>query len=256
MKMAFFLLQLFTSVLCFPHAVLAEIIGQGGAQVDPVAYPYACTVHVSNELTSAVSHCSATVVDEKHIQTAAHCFTPHFKLDRDHTVAVNCAGQFLANPAKIILPEGLTENMDASGKWDVPLLKDKAIIEYRSAIHFSALPRATDKAIYFDDEGKLRAGVTCEVFGYGNTGDRTTGFLHHATYEGVSIVLTGANGIQISAPGGADLVTSVDEGDSGGTFMCTAPGHRAELVGVINAFSYPSTDARRRIANFMVPIWD
>ena len=227
-----------------------------GELASPAQYPFACKVNVFYG-DGDMNSCSGTLIDSKHILTAAHCFFPNFKMTATQTVSVVCGGKFLPSLTTVSLPTNVGEVISPiSKKWIIPTLLDQSLLTFSTAATLQTLPKAIGPNLYFDSEGKLLPGVVCGLFGYGETRDSTRGLLHFADFKNMKVELKGDLGIVVTMPElDQALSISADQGDSGGTFYCKAPNHNAELVGVTNATGALRSAPDVEVSNYMSPVW-
>jgi hypothetical protein len=252
-------------LLC-PGQAAKAIVGDNAVPVSNALHPEACFIQIEHKDRPG-NICTGTLVSSTQIYTAAHCFGRGYDPSLERTT-VWCGGYSLGRIAKIDLPSNDLNHWEINPETlqERPILSsDFAVMHLPQAVQLRPMPLANGSEKYFDEFGTLRMGVACSFSGYGNTDafshnfqDQKLGSLIEAkidlnriliTYSQTGVIITSAKNL------GA-LPTSINTGDSGGSFICQARGFAPELVGVIiNYARINSNDDTARSTNVMNPVW-
>ncbi|MBS1959887.1 MAG: trypsin-like serine protease [Bdellovibrionales bacterium] len=243
------LLLLGLAIYSFAHAG-ETVIGEGATRVKDKDYPSLChiEIEVPNSDEEGIRSCSGTLVGPNEIATGAHCFKKDFEFSYS-TVRASCGGKSVT-VIDVALP--------ASTHWmnnDRPYPNyDYAKLTLKKNMG-SWMSKAPSMESYFAENGAIKTGTRCWVGGFGNSPSGSVGVLYIAEVTKQKIEFFGGM-ITLKDPAGGVLKTSVDHGDSGGSFYCQAPGkNTVELVGVIVSYFADKKKDSKRMENDFAPIW-
>ena len=217
-------------------------------------HPTVCKIEIKRS-DSQVSYCTGTLVGNKTIYTAAHCFTRNFS-QFDNPVNVTCGGKLMGKASQVDMP--------ASDLWindQTPnLTEDFAVLTLMFKTKITPNAVATGPGLYFDAKGATLPGVHCSMLGFGQTdidGPIKIGTLIQSNLEHVRVSISPIQLLAILPLEGEPLLrTSVGEGDSGGPLFCQAPGHDSELLGVIDEKWFAVDDPTQKpMRNILNAVW-
>jgi hypothetical protein len=217
-------------------------------------HPTVCKIEIKRS-NNKVGYCTGTLIDNKTIYTAAHCFTRSFS-QSDNPVNVTCGGKLMGKASQLDLP--------APDSWiddEKPnLTEDFAVLTLMFKTKITPNAVASGPQLYFDAKGATLPGVRCSMLGFGQTdidGPIKIGTLIQSNLEHVRVGISPIQILVILPLEGERLLrTSVGEGDSGGPLFCQAPGHESELLGVIDEKWLGVDDpAQKPIRNILNAVW-
>ena len=253
-------------LLLGPPQVAKAIVGDNAVPVSDALHPEACYIQIEHK-DHPGNICTGTLVSPTEIYTAAHCFGRGYSPLVERTT-VWCGGYSLGRVVKIDLPNNDLNHWEINPETlqERPILSaDFAVMHLPQSIGLRPMPVAAGPGKYFDDFGSLLKGASCSFYGYGNTDafshnfqDQTLGHLISAKIDTNRILIfySKTGEIITSAKNLGALPTSINKGDSGGSFICQAQGNSPELVGVIiNYARMNSNDDTERSTNVMNPVW-
>ena len=141
------------------------IVGGNLSHANERDYPSVCNITVvKNDGTKGV--CSGTLISDRKVFTAGHCFGREF--DDRQKVTVTCGGQLLGNAGSVQTPNSRDNSLWTNDQDPTPFA-DFATINLMFPTRNTPSAVAKGPQGYFDAQGALLPGVNCFVMGYGYT---------------------------------------------------------------------------------------
>jgi secreted trypsin-like serine protease len=220
-----------------PRLFFASPFIVGGWQAKPHSWPWQCRLFVGSRRTGRGSLCGASVVDSRHVLTAAHCVVQDGKTVNADNVMVTCGDHYRnVNVKEAGEQVRLGTRVDVHRSYNIRQLdSDVAVVRLDSALTFNEYIQPVclpSKDVPADSE--------CFVTGWGRleTGGSTSDTLQQVTLPIVSQsackqrwgrYLTD----NMLCAGYTEGGRSSCQGDSGGPYVCRV-GDRWELHGVVS----------------------